>query len=325
MKHSKTRILLILTGILMTLPMMADSEDPWLWLEDIEGETALDWVRARNAESLEVLQKPELYETLYQMNLAVYNSKERISYPSIRGSYLYNFWRDEKNTRGLWRRTTLEEYQKPEPAWEILLDIDVLAEKEAENWVWKGSECLPPSYELCLLNLSRGGADATVTREFDISSKSFITENAFNLPESKGFVSWIDADNVFVSTNFGEGSMTASGYPRTTRHWKRGTPLQQAKVIHEGLTSDISVYSYVMHTPEADYPMVQVSDTFFTRQVYLLRDGEMKHLDIPDDARLQTIFNNQVLVSLKTDWQRDDQKLQQGELISLDLDQLLDE
>ena len=104
----------------MTLPMMADSEDPWLWLEDIEGETALDWVRTRNAESLEVLQKPELYETLYQKNLAVYNSKERISYPSIRGSYLYNFWRDEKNTRGLWRRTTLEEYQKPEPAWEIL-------------------------------------------------------------------------------------------------------------------------------------------------------------------------------------------------------------
>jgi prolyl oligopeptidase len=323
MKPLKTRILVILTGMLMTLPGLADNEDPWLWLEEIDGKTALDWVMTRNAESLAVLQEPALYETLYQKNLAVYNSNERIAYPTIRGSYLYNFWRDEKNTRGLWRRTTLEEYHKPDPAWEILLDVDALAEKEGENWVWKGSECLPPHYELCLLNLSRGGADATVKREFDLSSKSFITENAFNLPESKGFVSWIDADNVFVSTDFGEGSMTDSGYPRTTRHWKRGTPLAQAKLIHEGKASDIGVYAYVVHTPEADYPMVRVSDTFFTRQVYLLRDGELKRLDIPDDADIETIFNNQLLISLKTDWQRDDQNLQQGELVSLDLDNLL--
>jgi prolyl oligopeptidase len=308
---------------MMTQPTLAENEDPWLWLEDIEGEAALDWVKARNAESLAVLQKPELYESLYQKNLAVYDSKEKIAYPTIRGAYLYNFWRDENNKRGLWRRTTLVKYREADPEWEILLDVDVLAENEGENWIWKGSECLPPLYERCVLSLSRGGADATVTREFDINHKSFITENAFNLPESKGFLSWIDVDNVFVSTDFGEGTMTESGYPRTTRLWKRGTPLEEAKLIHEGKTSDVGVYAYVVHTPEANYPIVQVSDTFFTRQYYLLRDGKMKRLDIPDDAELETFFNNQMLVSLKTEWQQDDQTLQQGELISLDLDKLL--
>jgi prolyl oligopeptidase len=299
-----------------------DNVDPFLWLEDIEGEKALEWVEARNTESLKVLQALPEYQALYEKNLAVYDSDESIPYPRIRGDYLYNFWRDADNERGLWRRTTIREYAKDEPEWEVLIDLDKLAKEEDENWVWHGADCLHPDYQRCLVSLSRGGADADVTREFDIPSKQFVKDGFF-LPESKGGAGFVDIDTVFVSTDFGEGSMTKSGYPRFTKLWKRGTPLSEARTLYEGKHEDIGVWSNLVHTAEKDYPIVIVAPTFFTNVYYLVQDGELKKLDIPEDSDLETIFQNQLLVSLKSDWSRDGQTWKQGTLVSIDVDQLL--
>lgn len=311
--------------ILVLLPFSSfgeDNVDPFLWLEDIEGEKALEWVEARNSESMANLQTLPEYQPLYDKNLAVYDSKEAIPYPRIRGNYLYNFWRDASNERGIWRRTTIDEYSKEEPQWETLLDLDKLAKEEDENWVWHGASCLHPEYQRCLISLSRGGADADVTREFDVPSKAFV-KDGFYLPESKGGAGFIDLDSVFVSTDFGEGSMTASGYPRITKIWKRGTPLSEAKTLHEGNHEDIGVWSSLIHTPEKDYPMIIVAPTFFTNTYYLLRDGELKKLDIPEDADIETIFQNQLLIGLKSDWTRDGKTWKQGTLVSMDIDKLL--
>jgi len=317
--------ILSLTLILTGLPLTSfgeDTVDPYLWLEDVEGEKALAWAEARNSESLEILENLPEYQTLYDKNLAVYDSEDKIAYPRIRGNYLYNFWKDAKHERGLWRRTSIEEYGKDEPQWETLLDLDALAKAEDENWVWHGAGCLHPDYERCLISLSRGGADADVTREFDIPSRQFV-ENGFYLPESKGGASFIDQDTVFVSTNFGEGSMTESGYPRITKLWKRGTPLSEATVLYEGTAKDIGVFSYLVHTTEKDYPLVVVAPTFFTNAFYLLSEGKLKKLDIPADADIETIFQNQLLIGLKSDWQRDGQTWKQGMLVSIDIDDLL--
>ena len=321
--HIKSLTILALILVLSPLSSFGeDNVDPFLWLEDIEGEKALEWVEARNSESLSVLQSLPEYQRLYDKNLAVYDSTESIPYPRIRGDYLYNFWRDANNERGLWRRTTVAEYSKEDPQWEILLDLDKLAKEEDENWVWHGASCLHPGYQRCLISLSRGGADADVTREFDIPSKQFV-KDGFYLPESKGGAEFIDFDTVFVNTDFGEGSMTASGYPRIAKIWKRGTPLSEAKTLYEGVTEDIGVWSSLIHTPEKEYAMVVVAPTFFTNVNYLLRDGELKKLDIPEDAEIETIFQNQLLVSLKSDWARDGQTWKQGTLVSLDIDKLL--
>ena len=317
--------ILILALILTGLPLTSfgeDTVDPYLWLEDVEGEKALAWAEARNSESLEILENLPEYQTLYDKNLAVYDSQDKIAYPRIRGNYLYNFWKDAKHERGLWRRTSIEEYAKDEPQWETLLDLDALAKAEDENWIWHGAGCLHPDYERCLISLSRGGADAEVTREFDIPSRQFV-ENGFYLPESKGSASFIDQDTVFVSTDFGEGSMTDSGYPRITKLWKRGTPLSAATVLYEGTAEDIGVFSYLVHTAEKDYPMVIVAPTFFTNTYYLLSEGKLKKLDIPADADIETIFQNQLLIGLKSDWQRDGQTWKQGMLVSIDIDDLL--
>jgi prolyl oligopeptidase len=315
----------ILTSLLVSLPLISFGEenvDPYLWLEDVEGQKALEWVEARNVESLAILQKLPEYQPLYDRNLAVYDSEDSIAYPRIRGDFLYNFWRDAKNERGLWRRTTIEEYSKDEPSWEILLDLDALAKTEDENWVWHGASCLHPDYKRCLISLSRGGADAYVTREFDIPTKTFV-EDGFYLPESKGGASFLDMDTVLVGTNFGEGSMTDSGYPRITRLWKRGTPLADAKTLYEGSKEDVGVFSMLVHTSEKDYPIVVVAPSFFTNIYYLLRDGELKKLDIPADADLETIFQNQLLIGLKSDWKRDGKTWKQGTLVSIDIDDLL--
>jgi prolyl oligopeptidase len=202
-----------------------------------------------------------------------------------RGPHLYNFWRDAAHPRGLWRRTTLEEYRKAEPSWDVLLDVDALARGEGENWVWGGADCLWPEYERCLVSLSRGGGDAEVVREFAVSKRAFVA-GGFELPEGKHAVSWQDRDVLYVGTDFGPGSLTTSGYPRIAKQWKRGTPLAQAETVYEGEATDVSVSAARDHTPGYERDFVARSPTFFTNEVYLRRGGALARIEKPDDAML---------------------------------------
>jgi prolyl oligopeptidase len=178
---------------------VTDQEDPYLWLEDVGGEKALNWVRERNLKTVGHFEKDESFGELKDDLLAILDSDERIPAVAKGKEFYYNFWRDKKNVRGLWRRTTLESYKTKNPNWEILLDLDELAKSENENWVWAGAALLRPNRDLALINLSRGGADATVTREFDMQTRQFV-ENGFQRPEAKGGLQWIDRDHVFVFT-----------------------------------------------------------------------------------------------------------------------------
>ena len=217
----------------MTSHSAVDS-DPYLWLEDVQGDKALAWVRERNGESEASLQAVPGFSGNRDKILSVLNNRDQIPYVSRKGDYFYNFWRDAQNPRGLWRRASLAEYRKPAPAWDVLLDLDALAKSERENWVWSAANCLGPSHNRCLVSMSRGGADATVMREFDIASRSFVP-NGFALPEAKSRVDWLNANTVFVATDFGSGSLTQSGYPRIVKKWTRGTALGQRMLGNQGL------------------------------------------------------------------------------------------
>lgn len=300
----------------------SEESDPYLWLEEVEGEKALSWVEGRNEATLAVLKAQPMFEETYEKALEILNSDERIAYPYIRGKYIYNFWKDEKHERGIWRRTTLAEYLKPSPEWEILLDIDKLCKEEGEKWVYKGAEGLYPDYTRYIVYLSRGGGDATVAREFDADSKEFV-KDGFYLPEAKGSVSWKDMDTLYVQTDFGEGSLTDSGYPRIAKIWKRGTPLSEAKTIFKGETTDVDVGCGVINTPERQYDVINRSITFYTFHYYVIEGGKPLKIDIPDDARFGGFFKNQMLVRLKSDWDTDDQIYKQGSLISIDYDKYL--
>ena len=164
--------------------IIVDTSDPYIWLEEVEGTDALDWVRSQNKITEARYAESEEFSSTYEELLEEYQSTDRIPYASVQGGKMYNFWRDEKNVRGVWRRTTIESYKTENPEWETLLDIDELAKKENQNWVYKGSDCLAPNYDRCLLSLSIGGKDAVVVREFDLVNKVFV-EDGFNTVESQ--------------------------------------------------------------------------------------------------------------------------------------------
>ncbi len=297
-------------------------QDPYLWLEDVLGEKALTWVEEQNKDSLGVLENLPTFKPFFDKNLEIYNSSEQIAYPSIRAEYIYNFWRDQKHVRGILRRTSLSDYNKAIPTWETVLDIDALAETEEENWVYKGNNCLYPEYRHCIITLSRGGADASVRREFDMQEKTFV-EGGFETAEAKGGISWIDKDHVFVGTNFGDGSMTDSGYPRINKLWTRGTDLSAAKTVFEGKQTDVGVWGAVYSTPEGRYPIIIQAQTFYTSTSYYYHEDKLTAIEIPADAELSSIFKGQMLVQLKTDWVVNNTTYPQGNLISIDFEQFM--
>lgn len=260
-------------------------DDPFLWLEDVQGERALGWVRERNAQSQALLEARPEFAPLRARLREVLDAKDRIPYVRRLGAQFYNFWQDESHKRGVWRRTTLEEYRKPEPAWETVLDLDALAAAENENWVWGGAECLGPAYRRCLVSLSRGGADAKVVREFDTVTRSFV-KDGFVLPEAKSELDWVDADTVLVGTDFGPGSLTDSGYPRIIKRWKRGTPLAAATTIFEAQRSDVAASAWVDRTPGFERILLRRSPDFYHDLWQRLEGERLVPLDVPSDARI---------------------------------------
>ena len=297
----------------------SDSADPFEWLENVTDEKSLDWVRARNAKAEDKLQSDARYQPLYDDLLAILNSDARIPLVTKRGSFFYNFWRDKQNERGLWRRTTLEEYRQPNPRWEVLLDLDQLSAAENENWVWRGAELLRPDYTRCLISLSRGGADADVTREFDLETRQFV-QAGFSRPEAKGSMGWIDRDHVFLSTDFGPGSMTDSGYPRVVKRWKRGTPMSAAEVIYEGVASDMSISAGHDDSPGYERDFVRRAIAFYNDELYqLMADGQLRKIDVPNSAS-KSVFHEYLAIELREPWVVGDKTYAAGSLLIANYD-----
>ncbi len=282
-----------------TMASATEPEDRYRWLEDVAGEPSLDWVRARNEVSTSALAGDD-FESLRKRLLAIYDSDERIAYVSQRGEFFYNFWRDAEHPKGLWRRTTPADYRNPEPTWDVLLDLDALAAAEDEGWVWKGATCLRPDYVRCLVSLSRGGADATVVREYDLTSRRFL-DDGFFVPEAKSSVSWIDRDTIFVKTDFGEGSLTESGYARMVKRWKRGTPMDDAELVYEGEVTDVSAGGWHDDSPGFERDFVYRSMTFYSSKTFQLVGGELKPIFKQDDAETR-VHREHLFIELRSDW-----------------------
>ncbi|WP_031468846.1 prolyl oligopeptidase family serine peptidase [Sciscionella sediminilitoris] len=291
--------------------------DPYLYLEDVTGTEALDWARERNAESLAELTEAERYTKTRAALLDALDTDDRIPYVRMRGEYLYNFWRDAEHPKGIWRRTTLAKYRGTTPDWEVLIDVDALAEAEGENWVWGGATVRRPADDRCLVELSRGGADATVVREFDLRTREFLPDG-FVLPEAKHRIGWIDAETVYLGTDFGPGSLTDSGYPRIVKRWRRGTPLAEASTVFEGEQTDVAVSAVHDPTPGFTRDLIVRRVDFFTAQRYLVLDGELVELELPGDA-VVSLHREWLLVHPRSDWG----EYPTGSLLAIRLDDFL--
>lgn len=298
------------------------NEDRYLWLEDIHGEKPLAWVQAENAVTEKAYAGSPAFETMRTRLLEVLDSDAKIPFVSKIGDRYYNFWKDKDHPRGLWRRTTLAEYRKDHPAWETVLDLDALGKAEGKSWVWQGAQCLRPDNRRCLLLLSPGGGDANVVREFDLVTREFV-KGGFELPEAKSQVTWIDADHLYVGTDFGPGSMTQSSYPRLAKEWKRGTPLSSAKLVYEGKNEDLAVFAYRDLTPGFERDFIVRTIDFYTSETFVRgKDGTLTKIDVPLDANVDS-HREWLLVQPRTAWKVGGRTYTSGSLLAARFDDFM--
>ena len=292
-------------------------DDPHAWLEDVTGDRQLAWVQERNSRSTRAI-TGGAFHLLEARILSILDSKEKIPAVTRIGDRYYNFWRDANNPRGVWRRTTLDDYRTPAPHWETVIDVDALAKSERENWVWHGATVLEPEDRRCLVALSRGGADADVVREFDLESRAFVA-NGFALPEAKSRVAWRDRDGLLVASDFGPGSLTTSGYPRVVKAWPRGMPLAAAETIYEGRPDDMSVGAFRDLTPGFEREFVTRQVTFWTNELFVSREGRLVKIAKPDDANA-AVHREWLLIELRTPWTLGTTTYPAGALLAADFE-----
>ena len=295
-------------------------DDSYLWLEAIDGEQALDWVERHNGPTLARL-SGERFEQMRAEVLDVLDADTRIPGVTRSGEYLYNFWRDASHPRGVWRRATLEEYRKDSPEWDIVIDVDALTAAEDENWVWGGAGINAPGYTRALIYLTRGGGDASVVREFDMTTRQFVADG-FNLPEAKSDIDFEDDDTVLVGTDFGDGSLTDSGYPRLIKRWRRGTPLEEAETIFSGSASDVAVSTSCISDPGFERTFIYRMVDFYNKETFELRDGELIRLDIPTDCSM-AVHREWAMILLISDWSRGDITYKADSVLIADYEQLV--
>ncbi|MDP1631091.1 MAG: prolyl oligopeptidase family serine peptidase [Caulobacter sp.] len=294
-------------------------DDPFTWMEEIEGTRALDWARAENARSLPVLQDDPRYAGLHDAALKILQASDRIPMVAFKGDgTLSNFWQDADHVRGLWRRTSLDSYRTTAPVWETVLDFDALAKAEGKNWVYKGTSCLPPEDRYCLVQLSDGGKDAVTLREFDAVTRAFV-EDGFVSPDGKQNVTWLDRDTLLIARDWGEGTMTKSSYPFVLKTWKRGTPLTAATEIYRGTVDDVAVSPFVLREADGAVQAVMAvrSPSFFESEYVLITDKGPVTLPFPMKSSVQGLLAGRVIFTLEEDWAVFD--LKQGDLAAVDL------
>jgi len=283
------------------------TDDDHLYLEEVLGERALEEVKSWNKRSLDRLMADPRFAVMEAEALEILQSKDKIPYVSYRGGEVHNFWQDANHIRGIWRKSTLDSYLSDIPKWETVLDFDKLSKEEGKNWVYKGNNCLSPDYDLCIVNLSDGGKDATIRREFNTRTGEFI-KDGFVTDESKGSVDWLDKDTLLIGVNFGDNTMTDSGYPMITKLWKRGTPLSSAKEIYRGQKDDVSISAEALELSDGTREIIIYnSKTFYDREHFWVpRNGDElgKAVKIPvsDKTRISSIYKGQILAELNEDW-----------------------
>ena len=301
------------------------SEDPFLWLEEVEGERALAWVREQNAKSDAVLKADPRFETYRREALAILTAQDRIPTPHFRAGGIDNFWQDQTHVRGVWRRTTLASYRTANPRWQTVLDIDALAKAEGRNWIFKGDDCLQPDERYCLVSLSDGGKDAVVVREFDTVAKRFV-DGGFSLPEGKHRFNWVDRNTLIVATDFDPGTLTESGYPYIVKLLRRGQTLAQAQEVFRGAAEDggYGVYPEVMRDASGAVKGVLINRPLstFEAENYWLADfgtgAKPAKLDMPLRSTSQGWFKDRIVFTIEEDWGAHGTRFTSGSLLAIE-------
>jgi prolyl oligopeptidase len=316
-------VIAIVSAMVLASAAGADSgaarDDPFVWLEQVDGERAMAWVRAEDAKTAAVLEQDSRYAVLFKDALEIAEAKDRIPDPQLIGGRILNRWQDADHVRGIWRRTSLADYRKSAPAWTTILDLDALAAAEKANWFWSGADCEEPAKRRCMIGLSDGGEDAVALREFDLRSARFV-DGGFSLPRGKQHAAWQDADTLLVAREWSPGELTRSGYPFVVKRIKRGQPLSSAVEVFRGTASDVGVSPSALNDGAGHRALViRRSVSFFEAEYQLVRSTGTSKLALPSKADIVALVGGRLVVNLREDWTTDAGTFPQGSLVSIDL------
>jgi prolyl oligopeptidase len=291
------RAVLFLVFLLTCAPALADT-DPYLWLEQVNSPRAQAWVAGQNARTLKVLESDPHYAGFYAQALAVAQTNQRIPTPDFTGGDITNLWQDSAHVQGIWRRTTLAGYGQTNPPWTVVLDLDALSAAQHQHLVWEGADCLPPADTQCLVSLSAGGEDAVTTRELAYPAGTFVA-GGFTIPRAKQVVAWESPDSLIVGTDWGPGSLTASGYPFIIKRLRRGQSLAQATEIFRGAAGDVSVETQDVTDGQGHHAVILLRALdFFHSLFYLVTPTGVQPLALPQKSEVEGLLNDRLIVKL---------------------------
>jgi prolyl oligopeptidase len=297
----------------------ASASDPYLWLEDVNGVRAMDWVKSQNTRTLGVLESDKRYAGMYADALRISTASDRIPMPDLLAGNAYNFWQDAEHVRGIWRTTTVDNYRSPAPAWATVLDLDALAKTENANWVWHGADCREPAEDRCLVSLSDGGEDASTIREFDVVRRNFVA-GGFTLPRGKQDAAWESNDTLLVAREWNSGELTASGYPYIVKRLERGQSLGSAVEVYRGLKTDVGVTPVTLEDGQGNRAVVIVRNvSFFSSEYQLLTPRGWRKLNLPHKIETEALIADRLLFRLSEDWVVNGRSFAAGSLVSCDL------
>ncbi len=281
----------------------APADDPYVWLEDWTGPRVMEWVEAENKATTAAFEGDPRYQGYYADALAIASAKDRIAMPMLIDGRIYNFWRDADHPQGVLRWTSEASYATATPEWTVALDLDALSKAEGHKWVWKGATLLDPEEKRALINLSDGGEDAVTLREFDLSTGQFV-KGGFDVPTAKQRVAWLDADTLLLARDWGEGTLTKSGYPFVVKALKRGEALSAARDVYRGAVSDQLPTSPSILSDGAGNRAAFLNRgvTFFSYETYLVGAQGAVKLPLPAKSSLVGMVDGQVLVQTSQPW-----------------------
>src|SRR5579862_5066919 len=310
------------TGDVVAAPSASD--DPFVWLEQVDSPRAMDWVRAENAKTAAVLEQDAHYPPMFKDALALAQADDRIPEPHVIGGQIYNFWQDRNHAHGLWRRTTLADYKRADSHWTPVLDLDALSTAEKANWFWGGAQCAQPEERLCTLELSNGGEDAVTVREFDLRSGQFVRDG-FVFPSGKQTVVWQDTNTMLASRAWSPGELTASGYPYIVKRVRRGQPLAAAQELFRGTPNDVGVNPESL-TDGAGHQLLLIERdlSFFESEIQVVRPQGLAKLGVPKKVGVLGLIDGRVIIELREDWKTaDGPVIPQGSVVAVELANVL--
>lgn len=300
-------------------------KDAYEWLVPLKEKKATRWVDRQNKIVEKKFLRDPRFDRFKKEAFQILSSEGGLSEGTLRGGYFYTVDRSGSRKLGMWQRISFDALIAGDDSkWEPLLDLDKLSAKEKASWGFKYATCLGPLYERCLVFLSQAGADIAELREFDLKKKVFIP-GGFHFPVADSQVQWLDANRILFASDFGPGTTTTGNWARQVKLWKRGQPVEQARVVYDAKAPG-TTGAFLEPFEETPTDVLLLGEWVSFREVvyFLFQKGSFsRKIDLPRDCTIREVRAGTAYLTLLSDWDVGGRKFTQGSLLALNLREVL--